>query len=132
MPRLIWLYLGHFFVGLGLVGVFLPILPTTPFILLASACYSRGSEQFNTWLLNHPVFGPPLRDWRVQKIIRPKAKIVASISIFVAIGVVVLTEKIPIYGKLGMVSVVVPVWIYIVTRPSRPRDMSQDRDRSSM
>jgi uncharacterized membrane protein YbaN (DUF454 family) len=122
MPRLIWLYIGHFFVGLGILGIFLPILPTTPFILLASACYSRGSERFNLWLLNHPVFGPALRDWRAQKIIRIKAKIVASISIFVAIGVVVLAEKIPIYGKVGMVSVVLPVWLYLVTRPSRPRD----------
>ena len=128
MPRLLWLYLGHLFVGLGIVGVFLPILPTTPFILLASACYSRGSERFNAWLLNHPVFGPPLRDWRAQKMIRPKAKVVASASIFIAIGIVVLAEKIPLYGKLGMVSVVVPVWIYIVTRPSRPRDSCDSQD----
>lgn len=122
MPRIIWLYLGHLFVGLGIVGVFLPILPTTPFILLASACYSRGSERFSAWLLNHPVFGPPLRDWRAAKIIRPRAKLVASLSIYAAIGIVTLSEKIPIYGKLGMVSVVIPVWIYIVTRPSKTRD----------
>jgi hypothetical protein len=129
MPRLIWLYLGHLFIGLGIVGIFLPILPTTPFILLASACYSRGSERFSVWLLNHPTFGPPLRDWRSQKIIRPKAKIIASLSIWVAIGMVTLSAKIPLYGKVGMVLVVIPVWLYIVTRPSRPRDNYGDHNK---
>lgn len=122
MPRVMWLYLGHLCVGLGILGVFLPILPTTPFILLASACYSRGSERFHQWLLNHPVFGPSLRDWQKARVIRPRAKIVASLSIFFAIGMVFASEKIPLYGKAGMVGVVLPVWIFIVTRPSRARD----------
>lgn len=122
MPRLVWLSFGHFFVGLGLLGVFLPILPTTPFILLASACYSRGSKKFEAWLLNHKLFGPPLSDWRYQGVIRPKAKILASLSIAAGILVVVLSARIPLVGKCGMVSVVTPVWLFLLTRPSKPRD----------
>ena len=55
--------LGHLFVGLGALGIMLPILPTTPFLLLASACYLRGSERLHRKLLSHPVFGKILADY---------------------------------------------------------------------
>ena len=122
MPRILWLWMGHFFLGMGFIGLFLPILPTTPFILLASACYSRGSAKFETWLNQHKLFGPALRDWRSQKVIRPRAKIIATLSIAASVAFVVISPKIPEYGKIGMVSLVVPIWIYLVTRPSKPRD----------
>jgi uncharacterized membrane protein YbaN (DUF454 family) len=122
MPRMLWLWIGHFFLGLGFIGLFLPILPTTPFILLASACYSRGSAKFETWLIEHKLFGPALRDWRSQKVIRPRAKIFATLSIAASVAFVVFSPKIPAYGKIGMVSLVVPVWMYLVTRQSKPRD----------
>jgi len=66
-----------FFVALGVVGAFLPILPTTPFIILAAACFARSSPRLEAWLLSHRVFGPLLRDWRERGAIPRHAKLAA-------------------------------------------------------
>jgi hypothetical protein len=59
--------IGWLSVVLGVIGIFLPLLPTTPFLLLAVGCFSRSSEHFHSWLLNHPKLGPTLRTWEEQK-----------------------------------------------------------------
>ncbi|GHE63505.1 hypothetical protein GCM10019059_23950 [Camelimonas fluminis] len=69
-----WATLGVGFVALGLVGAALPVLPTTPFLILAAACFARSSPRLEAWLLNHRHFGPPLRDWRRHGAISPRAK----------------------------------------------------------
>ena len=78
--RAIYLALGLFFVALGFVGAFLPVLPTTPFLILAAACFARSSRRLETWLLEHPRFGPLLRDWRLRGAIPKKAKLAAFVG----------------------------------------------------
>lgn len=75
----IWAYMlgGWFFVGLGVVGLFLPILPTTPFLLLASFCFVRSSPRLHQWLMNHRIFGRYVRDWEEKRAVRPGVKITA-------------------------------------------------------
>ena len=75
--RAAYLAAGLFFVALGFVGAFLPVLPTTPFLILAAACFARSSRRLETWLLDHPRFGPLLRGWRERGAIPPKAKIMS-------------------------------------------------------
>lgn len=74
-PRRLLLKVGGLAsVGLGLLGAFLPLLPTTPFVLLAAFCFARSSPKLNTWLHEHDVLGPPLRTWKEHRAVPPRAK----------------------------------------------------------
>ena len=64
LQRLLFFVLGSIFVALATLGVLLPLLPTTPFLLLAAACYARSSSRFHSWLLANRIFGPTIRQWQ--------------------------------------------------------------------
>lgn len=115
-----WLSLGHLAVGLGVVGVFLPLLPTTPFLLVAAYCYGRGSARFERWLLNHPRLGPLIQAWRAHRVIPAKAKLLAGLMISLSMLYVLTRTTIPMVGKIAMCGVTLPVLGYILSRPSRP------------
>lgn len=72
--RALWLLAGLVSLGTGIVGIFVPLLPTTPFVLLAAFCFSRGSTRCERWLLTHPRFGPMVRHWRANHAIPLRAK----------------------------------------------------------
>lgn len=74
---------GLLMTALGIVGAFLPLLPTTPFLLVAVWCFSRSSPRLEQWLLNHRTLGPPLQNWRREGAIAGRAKVIA-ISLIVA------------------------------------------------
>ncbi len=77
--RLGWTALGLGFVALGAVGVVVPGLPTTPFLLLAAACFARGSPRLEAWLLADPVFGPLIREFREHRSVPLRAKVLALV-----------------------------------------------------
>lgn len=72
--RRVFISLGFVALLLGLLGVFLPILPTAPFILLAAFCFGRGSARFHQWLLDHHLTGPLIKDWYEHQSLRPRVK----------------------------------------------------------
>jgi len=77
--RLGWSLLGLGFVALGAVGVVVPGLPTTPFLLLAAGCFARGSPRLEAWLLADPVFGPLIREFREHRSVPLRAKVLALV-----------------------------------------------------
>lgn len=83
--RLILIIAGTFFLGLGILGIFLPILPTTPFLLLTAACYARSSRRLNDWLLNNKLFGNYIKNYREGKGIPLKVKILSISFLWIAI-----------------------------------------------
>lgn len=74
MMRGVFMLAGFVLAALGFVGLFLPVLPTTPFLILAAACFARSSDRLENWLLTHPRLGPVLRDWRAHRAIPRRAK----------------------------------------------------------
>ena len=72
---------GFVLVGLAVLGIFLPLLPTTPLLLLAAACFSRSSERWHQWLLNHRTFGPIIRNWHERRCMPRRAKTVAVLMV---------------------------------------------------
>lgn len=84
--RAFWLALGVALVAVGFVGVFVPLLPTTDFLLLALPCFARSSPRLESWLLNHPRHGPALRAWRDERAVPRHAKIAACIGMTIGYG----------------------------------------------
>ena len=81
MVRTVWAFCGILCVCFGALGVFLPLLPTVPFMLLAAFCFARSSPKLHDWLLSHPMFGPPIQDWQERGAISRRGKIAATVSI---------------------------------------------------
>lgn len=117
------LALGFSCVGLGVLGMFLPVLPTTIFLIIALWAFSKSSVRAHQWLFNHPRFGPQLQDWHRHKVIPLKAKVLAVTMItgsFIYITVYLANGwLVPILTGVILGSVI----IYIVTRPHRVADI---------
>lgn len=124
-PVVRWLLLvvGTVFVALGLIGLFLPVLPTTPFMLLAAACYARASKRFYDWLLSNRTFGPMIHEWRKHRSIPYRTKL-AAIGLMLAtlaISIVFFVEPAWLKAVLAAMGLALAVWMYRL--PSRDRVM---------
>jgi uncharacterized membrane protein YbaN (DUF454 family) len=84
--RCLLLVIGWLSLALGVIGVFLPVLPTTPFLLLAAACFMRSSQRFYLWLVDHPQLGPWIRDYLEGQGIPLKGKVYALSLMWLSIG----------------------------------------------
>lgn len=91
LARLLYVLLAYISLGVGMVGLVVPGLPTTEFILLAAWAAAHGSPRLSAWLENHRVFGPMLANWRNGKTISRSAKIVASLSMLLGLLLMLLT-----------------------------------------
>ncbi len=115
--RLVWGAGGIVSLGLGLVGVVLPLLPTVPFILLAAFCFSRSSDRLHDWLLAHDILGPSIHAWRESGSISARGKRLATVSIA---SVFLLSLFLGLGAKILVVQAVVLglVLMFIWTRPT--------------
>jgi uncharacterized protein len=114
--QLIWLLIGLISLGLGIIGIFLPLLPTVPFLLLATFCFARSSERLHGWLLSHPKLGPPIENWSRSGAISRRAKYAATASIAVTFGISLVLGLRP-WILLVQALTLICVSLFIWTRP---------------
>jgi uncharacterized membrane protein YbaN (DUF454 family) len=121
--RAVYIAAGSLALALGVAGIFLPLLPTTPFVLLAAACYARGSARFHGWLLANRTFGPMIREWQQHRSIpyRTKLTAVALMSLTLGISIVFFVEPPWLKLALAAMGVGLAVWLYRMPSRDRPR-----------
>jgi uncharacterized protein len=117
--RVLFIVLGFSFVGVGVAGVVLPVLPATPFFLLAAACFARASERFYNWLLNNPAVGPAIQEWRRYRSIRYRTKLFAIGLMTVTLAVSIIFFVPDAYLKAGLAVLGVLLAIGLWRIPSR-------------
>jgi len=124
MTKYLFIGLGSFFLGVGIVGVVIPGLPTTPFLLLSAACYVRGSSRLYHWLLNHRVFGRFIRAYRENRTIplRMKVVILAIMWVMIGLSAVFFLSGFLRIGIIGIGLVGTAVFLFLTSgRKRRPQ-----------
>ncbi len=126
--RLAFFALGCLFVALGILGAFLPLLPTTPFMLLAAACFARASTRFYNRLLNTRAFGPAILEWRTHRSIPYRIKLVsiATMAVTLSISIAVAVDDRWLQVLVGILGLVLAAWMYRI--PSRDDPKRQPAD----
>ncbi len=113
MKKMFFLSVGYFFLGMGILGIFLPVLPTTPFLLLSSACFFRASNKLYYWITNHKIFGEYIKNYRKFRAIPIRVKV---FSILLLWGMMIITilffiDLILVKFLLFIIAIVVTIYI---------------------
>ena len=118
MKRTILISLGLLCVGLGFVGVFVPGIPTTIFLIIALWAFTKSSEKLRHWLLNHKRFGPILHNWQEHKVVPRRAKILMVVLMSLAVILFYYSLQ-SLILTIGLIIILVSVAIYVISLPSK-------------
>ena len=115
--RAVWTGLGLLALAIGAIGVILPLLPTTPLVILAAFCFSKSSPRLRSWLLTHRIFGPLIRDWEATGAIAPRYKAIACCAMALAFGLSLALGLRPLILTIQALCLVGSA-LYILSRPN--------------
>ena len=118
--RVVYFSLGWVFFALGVIGVLLPVMPTTPFMLLALWGFARSSDKFHNWLYTHRLIGPPLQQWNKHRVIPLIAKIMSVSFMSISFVIMMLFSPMMMWVKLIIAVIMIYGAWFILTKPSNP------------
>jgi uncharacterized protein len=124
--KLLLIACGTLCVALGVIGIFLPIMPTTVFLLMAAACYARSSERFYQRLLNQRYLGSYIRNHREGRGMKRRDKAVTLVLLWIGIGATIIFSMNALWGRLVMLGIATAVTVHVAKIPSfRPDPVAQ-------
>lgn len=116
---LFWRALALVSAALGFVGIFVPGLPTVPFLLVAAWAAGRGWPAFERWLLAHPRYGADIRRWRERRAVPRRAKWAATATMVASAAIMAALPTVPLWAKVGMPAAMAVVAVWLWRRPER-------------
>ena len=119
----LWIASGSAFLALGVIGIFIPVLPTTPFLLLAAACYARGSRRLYTWLMKNRLFGIYIRNYMEGKGMPFRVKLVTLSLLWMGIGLTIIfgVDHWALRTALALIAIGVSIHILLIKEKSNNR-----------
>lgn len=123
LVRIVLWTCGSIALLLGIIGIVVPGLPTTPFVLVAAACYARASEPFYRWLVRNPTFGPLIIEWRRHRSIPHRIKwlAISLMSLTISISILTLADKPWLQVMLACIGIGTAIWLWRIPSRDRPR-----------
>lgn len=121
--KILLIITGTFFIGIGIIGIFVPLLPTTPFLLISAALYARSSKRFYNWLINNKIFGRYIKNYREGKGIPLKLKIFTIAFLWITIGCSTIFAIDIFWVRVILVVIAIGVTIHIIS--IKPKDKAK-------
>ncbi len=121
MKRYVFFGLGCLMLALALIGAVVPLMPTTVFLIAAAACFAHSSPRLEAWLLEHPRFGPTLRDWRAHGAISRPAKLIACAGMAGGFAVFWIGSHPSVLLATVVAGLLLTSALYVVSRPTADR-----------
>lgn len=115
MVRIILIFFGTIFLAIGFIGIFLPLLPTTPLLLLTAACYARASDKFYKWLICNRIFGSYVKNYREEKGVAAKAKLFTILLLWTTILYSAFFVVTIVYIRILLIIIAIAVTVHILT-----------------
>ena len=122
--QILLITLGTFFVGVGIAGIFIPVLPTTPFLLLSAALYAKSSTRFYNWLINNRIFGQYIKNYREGKGIPLRLKIITITLLWITIGCSAIFAIDLLWVRIVLVIIAAGVTVHVIRiRPKKKLEL---------
>ena len=122
--QILLITLGTFFVGVGIAGIFIPVLPTTPFLLISAALYAKSSTRFYNWLINNRIFGQYIKNYREGKGIPLRLKIITITLLWVTIGCSAIFAVDILWVRIMLVIIAAGVTVHVIgIRPKKKLEL---------